>query len=79
MIVDPTMNAGVFTYVDQYVSDSNSSTPRMTGLGGIEVYALTMRRAGTATFRVAYAVPSKYDGDWGSFSGTKFTYTFLVH
>ena len=46
----------------------------MVGVGGTNLFRLTGLKVGSGVFRVAYAQPWEYDGDWDAFTGTKFYY-----
>ena len=81
LIVDTTVINNMFTFTENYVSGSTVAVngAAMTGVsGGIHTYTLTMTNSGTGTFRLADARPWMYNGNWSTYQGTKYSYTFIV-
>ena len=48
------------------------------GSGGTRIYQLQGINTGEELLRIAYARSWEYDGDWDSFTGTKYEYLVSV-
>ena len=75
MIVDDTATNEIFSFETQFehYADYDPSAPVM-GAGGTNLFWLKGLKGGSGVFRIAYARPWEYKGDWEAFTGTKFTY-----
>ena len=73
LIVDESATKNVFEFKTQFERFSDYD-PGMVGVGGTNLFTLTGIEAGSGVFRVAYARPWEYDGNWDAFAGTKFSY-----
>ena len=75
LIVDDAAANGIFSFDQQFerFADYDPSAP-VVGAGGTNLFWLTGLKQGSGVFRIAYARPWEYKGDWEAFEGTKFTY-----
>jgi hypothetical protein len=75
LIVDDTVVKGIFTFSSLYepFASYDPSNP-INGAGGTSLFQLSGIAAGSGVFRVAYARPWEYDGNWDAYTGIKYTF-----
>ena len=75
LIVDENATNGVFSSDTQFeLKKDYNPDSQMVGVGGTNLFWLQGIKEGQGVFRIAYARPWEYKGDWESFEGIKFTY-----